>query len=855
MATKIAICLLAVFIGSSLSGNEFVPDAFLAEYCFDCHDDLTQKGEIRLDDAIDREWSDRKSLAYFEQIKKVIASGDMPPADESHRPSDEERAEVTEWLHEALLENSEVGGTVLRRLNRNEYERTIQRVMGFSYDVPEGFPADQHYHGFDNIGKALVLSPTLMESYANSAAEVADKLFPPASKPVESSVFTASPEELVISYSSGYVVDGAMRIASKSSPVSRSCTWPTKFEAEASGVYRLKLDLSTLGDLDGAPFELQVRAKQVSESDGVGVETLRLLTSFEVTSETATAFEEDVQIYEGETIILYFANAVLDSDRGDAEAFREYLTQQFAANSELLAGWLAVELNQGLRGGVGWERVKAKMDALEEDFEVPAMDSPEVQKLIETMGKNPVQYVESISYQLFEEGPALGIHHVEVEGPFEAVEDDDDRARKRWQAQFFGSDTLDAETAQPEVVFEDFLTRAFRRPAEPGEVAAYSNLVKDHVSKGHSREEAFHLALRTILISPQFLYRESEPGKLDDWGLASRLSYFLTGGPPDETLVNRARDGKLSDPSVLEYQTTRLLKGTARPFADQFTSQWLGTRLLSDIMPDPRLGNFRDSDRDEIVEETELFFHEILKENLPIATFIQPDFTFLNQNIARKIYGRSDVKSQKMTKVSLEEDGPYGGILGQASVMMATANGVDTQPVLRGIWVLENVLGDPPPPPPTNVPAITPDTRGAKTVRDLLEAHRDDEACFRCHQKIDPLGYVLENFDPVGRWRTHYPFYDERGREKPGAEINANGETADGHPLSDVNDLKAYVMANLDDFGECLAEKLLMYATGRDLSYADREAIIPIVRENLEVGAGFQDLIVALVKSDVFRTK
>ncbi|MEM1441795.1 MAG: DUF1587 domain-containing protein, partial [Verrucomicrobiota bacterium] len=336
MRVVFAVCLLGFFLGPPVSGSEF-PDAFLAEYCFDCHDDLVQKGDIRLDDAIDRSWAEYDSLDYFERIMKVVASGEMPPKEKSYRPSEEERAEVAEWLHEALLKNSKVGGTVLRRLNRLEYENTIEKVFSFSYEVPDGFPVDQHYHGFDNIGKALVLSPTLMESYAESAASVADKLFPPPEKTVESSLFTATPEELVISYSSGYVVDGAMRIASKTATVSRSCTWPTKFEAEASGVYRLKLDLSAFGDLGGLPFELQVRAKKVSDSDGVSVNTLRKLASFKVNSETPKTFEVPVEIYEGETVIFYFANGVLDSDREDKEEFRSYLMSRFSQNPRLLA--------------------------------------------------------------------------------------------------------------------------------------------------------------------------------------------------------------------------------------------------------------------------------------------------------------------------------------------------------------------------------------------------------------------------------------------------------------------------------------------------------------------------------------
>ena len=207
-----------------------------------------------------------------------------------------------------------------------------------------------------------------------------------------------------------------------------------------------------------------------------------------------------------------------------------------------------------------------------------------------------------------------------------------------------------------------------------------------------------------------------------------------------------------------------------------------------------------------------------------------------------------------MTRAPLHKDNPYGGILGQASVMMATANGVDTQPVLRRVWILENVLGAPPPPPPMNVPAITPDTRRAKTVRDLMAAHTSQESCAGCHRKIDPLGFVLENFDPIGRWRTNYPVWT-KGKLQPGPRINAAATMPDGTELQSVADLKSYVVRNFDQFGQCLSEKLMTYATGRHLSYADRHEISTIVQGNREANGGFQDLFITLLLSEAFATK
>ena len=848
------ICLQLLGAGV-IVGAEF-PDAFFAEYCFDCHDDLTQEAEVQLDNAIDLDWGKPETHHFFERVLDVVSDGAMPPKDEAHRPSKEESKALKEWLHRELLEHSKVGGTVLRRLNQVEYEKTITSVFGFDYKVPPGFPADQTSHGFDNQGEALLLSPPLMESYVEAAAQVADKLFPPIGKPVPVSLFTAMPEEMVISYSSGYIIDGAMRLASKSAPVSRSCTWPTKFEAKGSGTYRVKIDLSQFKGIGKSPMRLQLRAKKVSDDDSVDVNSLRLLTEFEVTEDEPKSFEKTVEIYAGETLICYFANAPLDSDRESKEVFADYLRSEFESKPELFAGWLAVEHNSGLRGGVGWERVKKKMASPDLKVGEVVLDSKEGKALISTMLKNPVLYVETISYQLFEEGPALEIHALEIEGPFLKVEDDEACERKKWLERFSEEVPLDSGADSISAILSSFLTKAFRRPAEEAEVRAYQKLVMTHRESGHSLEDAIHLGIRTALISPQFLYRETAEGALDNWGIASRLSYFLINAPADRKLLEAAEKERLTIPGVLEFQTEKLLEeNRIQEFVSGFTAQWLGLTHLDDIMPDPRLLNFNDNDRKGVIRETELFVGEILKKNLPLETFVDPDFTFLDQALAKKIYNRKDVKSKGFTRVSLEPGSPYGGIFGQGSVMMATANGVDTEPVSRGVWMLENVLGDAPPPPPKNVPAITPDTRGAKTIRELLDAHRSDESCARCHVKMDPLGYVLENFDPVGRWRTHYPIYDKKGKATDGPKIDATGTMPDGYAFTHVNDLKRYVVENLDQFANCLAEKLMTYATGRTLTYADREAIKPIVAANLENKEGFRDLIIALVGSEVFLTK
>jgi hypothetical protein len=323
-----------------------------------------------------------------------------------------------------------------------------------------------------------------------------------------------------------------------------------------------------------------------------------------------------------------------------------------------------------------------------------------------------------------------------------------------------------------------------------------------------------------------------------------------------------AAEGWLLEADVLKYQAARLIDlPRSANFVASFVSQWLEIDQLEDIMPDGLLiSNFTDDDRQSMVRESELFFAEILSKNLPLETFIEPDFTFVNAALARKIYGIEGVKGDALKKTMLPEDSPYGGLLGQASVMMATANGVDTLPVTRGVWVLENILGDPPPAPPENVPALTPDTGNAKTVRELLAAHRADDACASCHRSIDPIGFVLENFDPVGRWRNNYPVLAEHAKGnivvKEGAAINASGTYKDGAQFEDVHTLRHYIVANIDSFSMCLAQKLLQYATGRPVSYAERlELQRTISQWSQQTHAGFRDLLLAIIQTESFRTK
>lgn len=865
----VSTAAVSFFVGAPLLGETpTVPLEFVDSHCVGCHNADDANGGIRLDRLSRLDWKNHETSHFVERVMKAIRSKQMPPPDDVIPPSDKDREAAVSQLHETLMHHSRTGGTVLRRLNQSEYENTVRDVFGISFQVPPGFPTDATIAQFDNTADSLVMSGPLMEAYFNAAISVADTLIPPPKKPVQPTLTAIPADELVISYSSGAVIDNAMRLAAKSNTMWRSSTWPEKWEARTAGTYQIRVSASRFAPGSKAfpefndPMKLQIRARSLNSKDGDAVTKQRLLAEFELKSDDPEDFECEVTLQPNETPIFYFANAVLDGDGDGKKAFDQTLRSMFKNDPRLLGAWLKVKHSSGLRGGLGWRRVKKLRDS--KGLELSAIDMSEaaVNKLLKTMVGNPGLYVETVIFQFFEEGPSLEIHGVEIEGPTNVIESAAELKQQAATKQFLGEPGERTDAEYVEDFMRRFLANAFRRPASDQDVRDYSAVVLDHMKDGHDIKAGLHLGIRTALMSPSFLYRGHRE-TFDEFDLATRLAYFLTSRPPDEKLYAAAVSGKLSDDEALEAQALRLLTSPeSKSFVSSFTAQWLETHELSSIMPDPRLfPNFTEQHRDAMVTETELFFAEILRKDLPLETFIRPDFTFLDRRLGRDIYQikQPPKKDGVFRRVSIEKGSPHAGLLGQASVMMATANGVDTQPVVRGVWVLENILGDPAPEPPEDVPALTPDTRNAKTVRELLAAHRSDSNCASCHKKIDPLGFVLENFDPVGRWRTNYPVHGTSAKGKPtveaGAEVNANGTYPGDATFENVNDLKDYVVDNIDKFENCLSGKLLTYATGRELSYAEREEIRQIVDRVIADNGGFRDLLLALVRSNTFRQR
>ncbi|HSI11917.1 MAG TPA: DUF1592 domain-containing protein [Chthoniobacter sp.] len=422
--------------------------------------------------------------------------------------------------------------------------------------------------------------------------------------------------------------------------------------------------------------------------------------------------------------------------------------------------------------------------------------------------------------------------------------------------------------AAAKMALESFAARAFRRPLEPVEADRFVQLTNDALDHGRKFVEAMRIGLRAILTAPQFLLFEERPGKLDDYALASRLSYFLWSTMPDEELLNLAANHTLSQPKVLHAQVERMLNDPrSKAFVRNFAGQWLDLRNIDATSPDKRL--YPEADElliNSMVQETESFFSAVLKENLPVTDFVQSDFAMLNSRLAMH-YGVPGVEGEEIRKVALPADSVRGGVLTQASVLKVTANGTTTSPVRRGAWVMKKLLGDPPPPPPPGVGSIEPDTRGATTVREQLAKHRNSETCASCHSHIDPPGFALECFDVIGGFRDRYRIQekgelitlknsgDRRQYAHLGPPVQCDGELADGRAFASIQDFKKLLLTNPNQLVEALAGNLVTYSTGAGIGFADRFTVVEIAANTQKAGGGLRTLIHQIVQSPLFQNK
>ena len=406
-------------------------------------------------------------------------------------------------------------------------------------------------------------------------------------------------------------------------------------------------------------------------------------------------------------------------------------------------------------------------------------------------------------------------------------------------------------------IMNTFAERAYRRPVSTSEIEPYYAFAKEALDSSGSLLKAVQAGYRAILSSHRFVYFAEDPGKLDDYSIATRLSYFLWSCPPDEALLLHARRKRLSRPRYLKAQVERMLNDPkAEAFVRNFADSWLELRDINFTTPDAKLyPEFDNILLDSMLDETHMFLQHMIEENLSVTNVIDSDFAMLNERLANH-YGLEFGTETGLRKVPLSKDQHRGGIITQASVLKVTANGTTTSPIVRGVWLMERILGKHIPPPPDQVPAIEPDIRGAISIRDQLDKHRSIESCMTCHRKIDPPGFALENYDVIGGWREHYRAIDpDEKKWSNGPLVDASYQMPDGQSFQNITGFKKLALSDPEQIARNLVNQVMTYATGAEIEFADRREIDQIVEVLAEDGYGFRSLIHAVTQSDIFLSK
>ncbi|HAQ99440.1 MAG TPA: hypothetical protein DCR61_08820 [Verrucomicrobiales bacterium] len=793
------------------------PNDFLKSYCTDCHGTKKQKADRRFDMLPDR-ITNLEHLMVYQEIVDQLNLGNMPPEGKP-QPSIKERSLMVAHLTRRLataraeLQTSE-GHSELRRLNSWEYQHTIGDLLGLNvaiWNPAENFPAEVNIDGFDNNGAGLITSGRLMDHYFIAAEEAIRRATqfgnrPSSRKYRQQSPFYFSgqdskdlpklfkvdrfrfiPEAPFTDlygrhYRGGHI--GFLPLLHEGG-VAHSGIYTIRVRAAAVG--RVHQYGKALGDFrNGDPLVMEVAAvdrRGSVESTG-NVSKMTSLKRVELTNEEPQWFEWDVYMEAGYEPEIRFRNGPMSAKR-----MVRLLTTK-------------------------------------------AADKPEFKPFVGMKGSMEKGHGVLKAYK----GPRLRVWEIEIEGPH----------LSSWPTA--GHRTLYGNLT-PEALnnisisrrLAIFAVKAFRRLPVDGELEPIQKLVASKLSEGLEPLNAFKLGCQAILCSPGFLYMNFGKGELSEIALASRLSYFLWSSPPDKTLLKLANAGTLK--SKLSHQVTRMLSDSRSDrFVRHFVSRWLDLGNIGTMPPsEDFLEYYRDNLEVAMHAETEMFFRHVLDNNLSLREFLDTDYSFLNRELALH-YGIEGIRGSKLRRVPLKNR-RRGGLLGQGAVLTASANGVDTSPIVRGIYVLEKLLGYTPPPPPPDIPVIEPDIRGAITLRDQLRKHRNVATCAECHRKIDPLGFALENFDAVGSWRDQYE------DKNP---IDPTGKLPGGDSFRTVSGFRKLLTDRQNLFNRCLTEKLMTYALGRELEISDRPSVEGILTELDDTRGGLRDLIRLVVLSKPF---
>jgi hypothetical protein len=795
---------------------------FVSKYCLECHDADVHKG----DRAFDKFTLPLKSLPAVIEARDIIDQltlREMPPK-KAEQPSDEERLAVIRALRDGTAAaqaslQSTGSRTVLRRLSNREYENTLETLFGRRIDtlgLTADFPKEKTARHLDTIGQSLVTSGFLVDQYFQSANRLVEtRLGKPATVPKTwrfNSRFIQY-EELGGSHKSVFNFR-YLNLYEQPNTDTRQGGYghieDFKQGVPVSGLYDLEVEAAALHrdthydpvifgiDLS-EPFILGVVPGDVTKGHIHYPQAIEpLLASSVVPDNTPARLKFRVWLEAGQTPRFIFPNGPYESRASVLTINRRY----------------------------------------KDEFKGPADSSGVGRANILREGKLPHIRISEIIVQGPVSEPTGGAEEIAV----------------------FGKDGFQTDRALDQLLA--FAAKAYRRPLQDADRASIRAMHEKRLAEKASPRQAALDTVKLILCSPSFLYlsevTKEGDRRLQPHDLATRLAYALSAEPPDASLSASAAAGKLTGDAELKKQIDRLLADeSVNGFINGFLDSWLNLRDLGG-MPPPRESNrayYAEDLPASMKAEARLFFSDMLKENRPVTQFLHADYTFVDKKLAQ-LYDLPAQKTLRLAdgfqKVSLKGDKHRGGLLGMAAVLTVSANGVETSPVTRGAWVSENILGIKPPPPPDVVPAIEPDVSGTTTIRERLAKHSTDRACAECHRKIDPLGFSLESFDPVGRWRITYP------KPKKGAapKIDTTGEFASGETYQDFAGFRDILHDKREEmFTRHLIRSLLAYSTGRLMEPADEFAIDRIHEKVKLQGLGLRSLVVECLTSDIFRSR
>ena len=792
VVTTVAIPFSCVAVwAQSVSTDDPAPHyrQLLNRYCTGCHNDRTLTAGLSLQNLdLTQVGVEVKETEIWEKVIRKLRTRSMPPQGRP-RPDNSDYESITVWLSNRIdqiaSEHPNPGRRhAVHRLNRAEYANAIRDLLSLEINEDTLLPPDDSGFGFDNIADVLSVSPMLTERYLGAARKISKLAVGDT---------TLQPTTEVFEVDKTLRQDGRV---SDDLPFASRGGLAVRHTFPVDGEYIVKIFfLRTYdGEVRGVtePHTLEVRL------DGSLVES-KMIGGLERLRESTRGRGRDLRNVpdDGQEI------------RFTAKAGLATLSVSFVDKGTVLEGM-----------------------------------------------RRPVYRISSYEYAGDSTGTP-GIASIELRGPYDVTGRGDTASRE--QIFTCRPSTIENEPACASEIIEGLARRAFRRPVDTDDMTM---LLKFYESgrTGNDFDSGIEMALRRILVSPDFLFRrESDPADvapgeayaISDIELASRLSFFLWSSIPDDELLATAERGELRDPAILSAQVRRMLADVrARALVDNFGGQWLYLRNINFVTPDTKA--FPDFDanlREAMSREMSLFLESQMREDHSVLTLMTADYTFVNDRLARH-YGIPNIYGNHFRRIQLTDDlDMRHGLLGKGSLLTVTSYAHRTSPVLRGKWLLENVLGTPPPPPPPDIPALEENDEAglnARSVRDRLEQHRANPVCASCHNVMDPLGFALENFDAIGRWRSS---------SEAGTPIDASGILSDGTEVNGPATLREAFVTRGDNFLTTVSEKLLTYAIGRGVESFDGPAIRQIVDDAAQEEYRWSALITGIVQSTPFHMR